>query len=166
MEHIGYQLIIKDNQLLTTLSGLGNLRYLGDVLEIQNNDLLSNLVGLDRIMGMRVVTITDNNNLSICNMPSICSYLTNLPSNFSYWFNANASGCIGNTVKDQYICSNSLAITDNDGIYFAADSIGVSGDVSIGSFARYSAPNTHIFPIFEVSSGGVLEILIDGCTSE
>ena len=162
INHVGYKLIIENNPHLEDLTGLSQLIYLGESLVVDNNDQLQTLVGLDHVSGMRVVTITNNDLLNICNVPSLCNYLNHLPVNFSYWFNANNANCNGNDVRDQCLCTNSLSVTNGDGIYTTADSIYVS-HATVDLYGRYNAPIVKIDPIFEVALGIILEIVNEGC---
>ncbi len=65
------------NGMLNDLSALQGLNYLGGTLAILGNQNLNNidfLSGFNTITGLEII---DNSNLSICNLPAICNYLSN-----------------------------------------------------------------------------------------
>ena len=164
LRHIGHKLILENNQVLTDLSDLSNLSYLGDELNIKNNNLLNNLAGLENLSDMRVISISENDQLSICNVASVCNYLRNLPINFSYYFNANNGGCNQGEVNSACNCVNDLTVMQANGIYWATESIQTAGNLTVTNYAKYNAPNVIIQPSFEVNNGRVFEISQSGCT--
>ena len=94
---IGHDLTIIDNDALISLEGLSNLKTMGADIRIVDNDALVSLKGLDSINCNTIVdlTISMNDQLSICNVQSICNYLTN--PNGQVDINANAPGCHNQT---------------------------------------------------------------------
>jgi hypothetical protein len=90
---IGGSLEINDNDALTTLTGLDNVTSIEGGLEIFYNDALTSLTGLDNIdhSSISKLYIQENNNLSTCEVQSICDYLIN-PTGVISIFN-NAPGC-------------------------------------------------------------------------
>ena len=161
--HIGHQLVIENNQQLSSLYPLKNVSYLGDELHIKNNDLLPHLAGLENITDMRVVFITDNDLLSICNVASICHYLNNLPLNFSYFFNANATGCVSSEVTNACNCVPIVSVQQGDGVFWASDTLRTEGNLVVQNYASYNAPNVVVEPSFEVTQGTMFEIKKEGC---
>lgn len=94
---IGYEwpgsLAIYGNPLLSSLEPLTNLETLnGGYLFIQNSPGLTNLNGLGNIDpdSMMYLEIITSQNLSACNVPSICSYLSN---GGEHVIDGNATGC-------------------------------------------------------------------------
>lgn len=121
--HVGLGMIIRDCESLTSIEGLSNLTFVGEILEVVENPVLTNLTGLENIMtivggeeGALViegnamltsleglgnaytvmtgdVTIAANGLLSLCAVPSICSYLQNPPAGALITINTNLLGC-------------------------------------------------------------------------
>jgi hypothetical protein len=90
---IGGDLIIDYNNALTSLSELDHLTSIGRNLIITYNNALTSLTGLDNIDAATItdLTICNNNNLSTCEIHSICDYLVN-PHGIIYIV-GNADGC-------------------------------------------------------------------------
>jgi len=93
-------LYIDGNPLLTDLTALGNLTFVGQGgnLNIQNNDVLSSLSGLDNII-FDIGYVTDiwiqgNPLLSECEVSSLCNFIED---GGIIHLNDNASGCNTNT---------------------------------------------------------------------
>ncbi|MBK8053556.1 MAG: hypothetical protein IPK35_09865 [Saprospiraceae bacterium] len=94
---------IENNDALTNVDGLskvygiGNLSGIGNTsynsIIIRRNDLLENISGLKNVLTdfITSITITNNPQLAWCDLPNICSYLSNpaKPSSIS----DNAPGC-------------------------------------------------------------------------
>lgn len=104
---VGWSLIISNNDNLTSLSALNNLNRINGILEIYNNHALTSLEGLDNIDKYYItdLTIALNSSLSLCNVKSVCDYLSGDfgPVNI---YN-NGSGC-NNPVEVASKCGNSL----------------------------------------------------------
>jgi hypothetical protein len=92
---VGEDLKINDNPLITDFIGLESLTSVGGVLNIQSNSSLGNLKGLDNLSGdsLSGLILAGNNNLSICDISSICNFLFK-PSGQVFIAN-NAIGCNG-----------------------------------------------------------------------
>ncbi len=90
---IGNRLWINNNPGLTSLSGLNNLESVGGELKIQNNKSLLSLSGLDSIHAGSIssLNITENDNLSTCDILAVCNYLIN-PDGTAV-INNNTIGC-------------------------------------------------------------------------
>lgn len=116
-------LIIRDNAILISLQGLNNLEYIGETLELVENPTLTDISALsnvDTIVGgieggvfleanTALTTLNGlghantsigsnldllfNDNLSLCSVPSICTYLSNPPQGAVITISANALGC-------------------------------------------------------------------------
>jgi hypothetical protein len=90
---------IENNASLTSISGLGSLTTVGEYIKIINNNNLSSLTGLDNIDPLTIVgditnaglQIFNNPLLAICDVQSICDYLSD-PLNSAAIIN-NAPGC-------------------------------------------------------------------------
>ncbi|MBK6966236.1 MAG: hypothetical protein IPH20_20515 [Bacteroidales bacterium] len=77
---------------LSSLTGLGNLTFIGGGLEITNNSSLISLTGLDNLTSIgNDLYINNNFSLSTCEAEWMCGYLTN-PSG-SINISENANGC-------------------------------------------------------------------------
>jgi hypothetical protein len=98
-------LYITDNQVLNSIAALENLESINGTLAINNNSSLTSLSGLDNIYptSIKSFQLYSNNQLSICNVQSICSHLEiyyNLPD-----IHDNLPGCA--TIEEiRVACSN------------------------------------------------------------
>lgn len=90
---IGGYLDIQVNDVLLDLNGLTNLTSIGGYLNIVNNSNLTSLSGLDNIDHNTITNllIQDNSSLSICEITSVCDYLST-PTNPSNILN-NSNNC-------------------------------------------------------------------------
>lgn len=81
------------NNALTEFTGIENLRSIDGKLVITSNPVLTSLTGLDSIESGSIhdLYITYNDNLSYCNVVSICEYLADPDGNVS--IHDNAPGC-------------------------------------------------------------------------
>lgn len=92
LTHVGKHLMIEYNDF-TNLSGLKNVTSLGGGIIILGNSNLTSLDGLDNIEAGSITSlmIWDNENLSECDVESICDYLAS-PTG-SIFIQENAPGC-------------------------------------------------------------------------
>lgn len=90
---LGDFLFITNNNSLTNLSHLNNVDSIGDFLAIVNNMELVNISGLENIAASTIakLQITDNPELSSCEINSVCDYLAT-PNSIVVIYN-NAQGC-------------------------------------------------------------------------
>ena len=86
------------NDGLTSLNGIESLTYVGGLLNINGNSILQDLSGIENVEANTLTRlgIVYNDNLSECNVQSICDYIAN-PNNPSTIDN-NAIGC--NSVQE------------------------------------------------------------------
>jgi hypothetical protein len=84
---------IEGNPVLNDLTELVNLTSIGGVLKIWENDALTSLSGLDNINARSIndLTIYYNNNLSSCEIKSVCDYLAS--PNSIIEVGSNLTGC-------------------------------------------------------------------------
>lgn len=119
IKYVGFYVIITANPSLTSISGLSNLQTIGGDLDISNNPFLQSAQGLSSLKSIggylgiytnyslsslgnidqldyRTITelyIQENQKLSICNIPPVCSFI-NDPGNVDVTFvDHNKSGC-------------------------------------------------------------------------
>ncbi len=87
--------LIIDGASIVDLTPLSVIDYHVNRLTISNSNVLNSLAGLENIpsIGCRLV-ITDNPQLSICNIPAVCSYLEN---GGEATISNNAGGCNNET---------------------------------------------------------------------
>jgi len=129
--YAGEDVKIFDNDLLTDLNGLNNLQYIRSLLKIRYNDQLSSLDGLENLDSVGSgLSIWDNNILSslesisnmqieyalsiygnpmleVCNINSICEFLSGDPQYIEIY--DNAPGC--NTIEEVEIaCDSSMCL--------------------------------------------------------
>ncbi len=93
IDSIGRNLWINNNDALSSLIGLENIISIGGHLMLRYNDALSSLSGLDNIDYKTITSLTIENcqNLSVCEVQSICGYLQNDSGNAQV--SDNAHGC-------------------------------------------------------------------------
>jgi hypothetical protein len=144
-------LVIENNASLANLLGLSSMTYIPGGLTIRDNDALTSLAGLNFLpLLLTDLIIEQSASLSICDVQSICHYLSDSenPSTIS----SNSSGCLtrGEVVAycsdqdgDEIIDSLDNCIiqfnpdqsdTDNDGVgdtcdYGAEHGIGIGTDM-------------------------------------
>ncbi|WP_353166654.1 T9SS type A sorting domain-containing protein [Empedobacter brevis] len=94
LTQIAGDLIIENNSKLTDLSAFYNLFSINSSqLIIRNNDMLEALWGLDNLNPKKIsnLIVSSSQNLSMCNVPSICKYVSAFGS--QYELSGNATGC-------------------------------------------------------------------------
>jgi len=93
LEKITGQLNIQNNNALVNITGLQHLGDIEGMLNINNNASLTSLVGLDNLITNSISELLIQNcpNLSVCNITSVCTYLSNAP--FPSTISGNAPGC-------------------------------------------------------------------------
>lgn len=94
LTQIAGDLIIENNSKLNDLSALYNLFSINSSqLIIRNNDMLETLWGLDNLNPKKIsnLIVSSSQNLSMCNVPSICKYVSAFGS--QYELSGNATGC-------------------------------------------------------------------------
>ena len=103
---LGQPLTIARNSSLTNVNGLSNLDSILLSLVVIDNPVLTSLSGLDNIdyATFYSLTITNNNNLSICHVQSVCDFLE-----FDGFadISGNASGCISDS-EVKALCLTSI----------------------------------------------------------
>jgi hypothetical protein len=126
LESVFTVLRIENNPALDSLVGLNSLQSIGSELFVRNNDVLKNIHSLNALTSIRRLTISNNpvitslkgleninpvmltnlviqnsGNLAICNMGSICTYLSIMPAK-PFTISGNAVTC---NSKDQILAS-------------------------------------------------------------
>ena len=93
LSSIGGYLELVDNNSLLSISGLKNLTAIGGYLLLRNNDALTSLAGLENIEAESIMElgILENNQLTECEVQSICDFLAS-PNGFVL-IDQNAPGC-------------------------------------------------------------------------
>ncbi|MCD4732407.1 MAG: T9SS type A sorting domain-containing protein, partial [Bacteroidales bacterium] len=129
---VGEDLKIFNNDLLTDLQGLNSLEYITSVLKIRYNDQLTSLNGLENLDTINGgLSIWDNNVLSslesisdcylnfalgihdnplleVCNINSICDFLSGNPSYVDIY--NNSPGC--NSIEEVEEACDTLGVVD------------------------------------------------------
>ena len=79
LKYIGGKLNIHTNQQLENISGLSSLYSINGELSFAGNNSLTSLTGIDNLNPSTItnLNITGNDQLSECDIQSICDYLTN-----------------------------------------------------------------------------------------
>ncbi|MBL4662515.1 MAG: T9SS type A sorting domain-containing protein, partial [Flavobacteriaceae bacterium] len=93
---INGELWIFFNPLITSLDGLSNLTAIGNLeLYIQGNNVLASLTGLENINPETIdyISIESNASLTVCNVLSVCTFITTLGNGGNIFINSNATGC-------------------------------------------------------------------------
>jgi hypothetical protein len=112
---IGSYLSIDDNPVLADISDLSNLVTINGYIQITNNAALTTLTGLDNVNPLLLTNllIESNAGLATCNVPSLCTYLSN---NGNSTITGNAIGCIDAAQISQLCSSGCGSITTWDGV--------------------------------------------------
>lgn len=113
---IGGDLSIIENWYLNSLTGLDNLTSIGGELWIRMNFYLSSIEAITNIdaTSLDFLDISFNNHLSICDINSICDYLTN-PNGGSFIY-SNLSGC-NSQIEIEQACTVSIPNSNNEQEY-------------------------------------------------
>ena len=100
---IGGGIKILNNTMLSDMEGLSGIEEINGPIEIINNDALVTLSGLENVVTTSITNliIENNDNLSLCNMDSICIYLAN---GGDATVSGNDSGC-NNIVEVEDSCN-------------------------------------------------------------
>jgi hypothetical protein len=98
LTNIGGYLNVINNPHLTDLNALENLTSIGGQINIALNPELKSLSGLDNIQANTIgnIYVAMNNNLSVCDVQSVCDFMTN--PNPMIIFTENTLGC--NSVEE------------------------------------------------------------------
>ncbi len=93
---VGGLVSIYDNDVLSSITSLSNLTSINGYLSVQYNYTLTSLSGLQNIDPTDIthLYIVGSNQLSTCNLPNICTYLSNGGGNS---ISGNANGCVNAT---------------------------------------------------------------------
>lgn len=97
---IGGNLVVRNNPKLTNINGLLNITKINGYLYVSANAVLADINGLQNIDPTSIstqsyaVTITNNPSLSVCNLPNLCSYLSNPSNTHPRTISGNAADCI------------------------------------------------------------------------
>ena len=115
---IGGNLSIQGNNALTSVTGLDDLAIIGGNLQIDSNASLTRLTGLNKIYANSIsdLVITNNGNLSTCDVQSICDYLA--APNGNVVIHSNATGCNSVSEVEEDCANNCLP----DGIFITSQS--------------------------------------------
>jgi hypothetical protein len=118
---IWWHLQINDNVNLVSLSGLQSLQSIEGGLEIYDNPSLTSLTGLDNIEAFNLdfLIIAKNPNLSLCNVESVCNFLSGDFGEINIY--NNAPGCL-NPVEVAGRCGKVLTCLPKGNYYCTSQS--------------------------------------------
>ena len=92
---------IVNNPQLQSFNGLQNILQIGGDVEIRNNALLNDITALENIDPTSItpsdgygITITNNPNLSVCNLPNFCAFLANPVGTHPRNISGNLAACV------------------------------------------------------------------------
>ncbi len=93
LDSIGGDFSVHENPLLTSFNGIENLNSITGDVSIDDNEELSSLNGLENVNyeSIKDLSITDNQNLSVCNIQSVCGYLSDPMGSVTIY--GNDTGC-------------------------------------------------------------------------
>jgi hypothetical protein len=93
LTQIGQTLQVSKNTMLTNLDGLSNMTSLGAGLTILDNSALTDISGLGAIDPTAIISLSIANNaqLAVCNLPNICEYLAGSGNRI---ITGNAAECV------------------------------------------------------------------------
>ncbi len=120
LQSIGGGLIIYANDALVSLQDFSNIISIEGQLKIENNDALQNLYGFDNLNpnSLTGLTIIWNNNLSNCDIQSICEYLVDPSGTINIY--TNATGCNSSTEVEEACLTgqNEFNVIENNFIIY------------------------------------------------
>jgi hypothetical protein len=96
---------LHSNSNLSDLEGLDNLPLIESLI-IEENDILLTLSGLDSVQVLIDLVLVNNPQLSVCNVQSICAYLSNPPGYLD--ISNNSDGC-NNAQEVEDDCLSSIS---------------------------------------------------------
>lgn len=111
LQTIDGNLSIQNNPALSNLDGLNGLQSIDGSLYISGNTMLRNILGINKIASSTIgaassgLYIINNPNLSVCNLPNICEYLSNPSNTHPRNISGNAVNCVSETAIST-TCSN------------------------------------------------------------
>ncbi len=138
-------ILIKDNTQLNSIAALQTVTALDGEIVISNNPALASLNGLDNIDDSSItkLTLQSSTSLSVCNVPSVCSFIDR---GGVTKISGNAIGC-SSAIEIQEICSpiptNGNLFTDYPWLLDLVDTTNCEG-VSIKEFTS-SANQTFVY---------------------
>lgn len=113
--YVGEFLSIGSNPLLESLSGLDNIEQVGGSILVQNNESITTLDPIKNI-DLNLMSEEDrglyvelNNNLTTCNLPNICEYLSFNPTEYPREIFENTGNC---TDEQAVLAACGLGIND------------------------------------------------------
>ncbi len=136
LKTIGNYIQIEQNPLLQNLDGLSDVTAINGNIVIRNNAVLDNITGLKNIAASSIsgsgsgLTMQDNPNLAVCNLPNFCTYLS---GSGNRTISGNKTTCI-NTAAVTTACNSPVVnITDaNFKAYLVGNAtINTNGDSEI-----------------------------------
>jgi hypothetical protein len=142
LESIEGFLSFNHNDSLSDLTSLENLTTINGGISINDNDRLYNLYGLDNISSASItsIDISENNNLSICNIKSICNYLAT--SNANIVIQTNSSGCMSQIEVEE------------------ACTVGIPNNIKDFQFVIYPNPACSILFISRINGFKTIDVTI------
>ncbi len=107
LQTLNGSLVIYSNRELYSLEGLRGLQHIGGLISINFNDALQSLAGLNNIDPGSIyeLSIVNNGSLSVCDVESICGYLS--APNSQVNIGGNAPGC-RSKIELAYLCGTAL----------------------------------------------------------
>jgi len=156
LHSIGGGMTISGNFVLESISNLSNLTSIGGHLHITHNYFLSTLVGLDNINenSINELVIIFNDQLTTCEVESICNYLAN--PNGTFEIHDNATGCF-NHIQVIEACEATFIDEKIDDLAFTISPNPCSGSVKI-QFTIYD-DDIAIFELFDISGVMIKRIM-------
>jgi len=156
---INGSLDIHSNDALTNVSALSNLTTINGDLILHSNNSLTELTGIDNINPSTITSLLlySSAALSVCNVPSICNFLSNSGANY---IQGNADGC--KTVTQVFVsCGVPQNCTDITlGSQSDIDSYPVNYGCSVipGTLTIYGSDITNLNGLSQLNSVGNLNI--------
>ena len=132
---------ISYNDQLINLHGLESLLTIGGELVIDHNENLETLSGIDNLNSLSNLLITFNDNLSECDVESICNYLGEGGTN---QIGANSNGCISSTeVLEQCTVSTNGVDSKNEIVIYPNPTSGLINWSLSGEVVSISITDAH-----------------------
>lgn len=126
------------NPLLQNLNGLQNIVEVGGDIDVSDNAVLNSITGLQNIDPTSItelddygLTIVNNPNVSVCNLPNLCTYLTYNATTHPREISGNAGNCI--TVAAVNTACAAMSIDEFDNATITAYPNPVDGVLNLSS---------------------------------
>ncbi len=149
---------IINNDNLTSLAGLENLNTIDFGFTLSGNEMLTDITALSDVLDPSMyITISDNSNLSECDIEVVCSFISNLEPSQDILITNNAPNC--NSVEEveeqcflsvnEQLLENTITLYPNPTV--AIINISFSPEIQLQNIEVFSVTGREVFTTQETS---------------